>query len=43
MYENGVFVGGACLALIDSHDHEDHVPFLFNAATDGSKQLLRET
>ena len=36
-------VGGASLALINSRDHEDHVPFLFNAATDEGIQLLGET
>jgi len=32
--KNGCFVGGALLALIESRDHEDHVPFLFIAITD---------
>lgn len=39
----GFCVGGAQLALINSRDHEDHVPSLFNAATDEGIQLLRET
>jgi len=41
--KNRLFVGGAYLALINSRDHEDHVPFLVNATTDVSIQLLRET